>query len=191
MFSYQEQFSAATKVQLEAQIAMLTALGAKAFEGVEKIIDLNMNLAKATFEESTANIQQLLGAKDAQEFMALTTAQAQPTGEKILAYSRHLSGIASGVQAEFAKAAEEQIAENNRKVSALVEEVSKNAPAGSENVVSFLRSAIASSNAGYEQMSKTTKQAVETMETNINSATSQMVQNAGKAGNRMTSVAKK
>lgn len=186
MFSFQEQFSAATKTQFEAHIAMMTALTNKAFESVEKVIDLNMNVAKASLEESSANVQQLLSAKDPQEFYSLTAAQAQPNAEKAIAYGRHLAGIASSAQSELTKTAEVQIAETNRKIIALVEEVSKNAPAGSENAISFVKSAIGNANAGYEQLSKTTKQAVEAMEVNMNTAATQMTQAATKAGRTTT-----
>ncbi len=180
MFSFQEQFSAATKSNLEAQIALMTAFTSKAFESVEKVIDLNMNVAKASLEESATNVQQLLSAKDAQEFFSLSAAQTQPNAEKALAYGRHLAGIASSAQAEFTKAAEAQIAETNRKVVTLVEELSKNAPAGTENAVAFVKSALGSANAGYEQLSKTTKQAVEAFETNVNAAATQLTQAATK-----------
>jgi phasin family protein len=182
--TFPEQFSAATKANFEAQIALLTALTNKTFESVEKIIDLNMNVAKASLEESTATAKQILSAKDPQEFFSLTAAQAQPSAEKAIAYGRHLANIASSAQAEFTKAAEEQIAETNRKVVALVEEVTKNAPAGSESAVAFVKSAIGNASAGFEQFSKTTKQAAETIEANMNTATSQFVQAAEKTASR-------
>ncbi|HEV7618359.1 MAG TPA: TIGR01841 family phasin [Burkholderiaceae bacterium] len=191
MFSFPEQISAATKTNFEAQLALITALTNKTFESVEKMIDLNMNVAKASLEESAANVQQLLSAKDPQEFFALSAAQAQPTAEKAFAYSRHLASIASSTQAEFAKAAEVQIAETTRKVTALVDEVSKNAPAGSENAIAFVKSAIGNANAGYEQVAKTTKQAVEALEANMNTATNQLFQAAAKANGRASASAKK
>ena len=161
MFSIPEQFSSATKTNLEAQFALFSSLTSKAFEGIEKIVELNLTAAKATLEESTSAAKQLLSAKDPQEFFSLSAAQAQPSAEKAIAYGRHLAAITSGTQAEFSKAAESQIAETNRKVLSLVEEVTKNAPAGSENAVAILKSAIGNANAGYEQFSKTSKQAVE------------------------------
>ena len=142
MFSIPEQFSSATKTNLEAQFALFSSLTSKAFEGIEKIVELNLTAAKATLEESTAAAKQLLSAKDPQEFFSLSAAQAQPSAEKAIAYGRHLAAITSGTQAEFSKAAEAQIAETNRKVISLVEEVTKNAPAGSENAVAILKSAI-------------------------------------------------
>jgi len=98
---------------------------------------------------------------------------------------------AARAQAEFAKAAEVQIAETTRKVTALVDEVSKNAPAGSENAIAFVKSAIGNANAGYEQVAKTTKQAVEALEANMNTATNQLFQAAAKANGRASASAKK
>ena len=184
MFSIPEQFSSATKANFEAQFAMFSSLTSKAFEGIEKIVELNLTAAKATLEESAATTKQLLSAKDPQEFFSLTAAQAQPSAEKAIAYGRHLAAIASGTQAEFSKAAETQIAETNRKVISLVEEVSKNAPAGSENAVALLKSAIGNANAGYEQFSKTSKQAVEAIETNLTSAVNQFSQAASKVASK-------
>jgi phasin family protein len=184
MFSFPEQFSGVAKANFEAQLAALSALTSKAFESFEKVVDLNINAAKATLEDSAIASRQLLSAKDPQEFFALSAAQAQPSAAKALAYGRHLAGIASSAQAELTRAAEEQIAEAGRKVSALVDDVSKNAPAGSENVVAFVKSAIGNANAGYEQFSKTTKQAAEAIEANVNTAVSQFTQAAEKATSR-------
>lgn len=185
MFAIPEQFSVATKANFDAQLALMSALANKAFEGVEKVVDLNLNVVKASLEESTATTKQLLEAKDPQEFFSLTAAKAQPNAEKAIAYSRHLASIATSTQAEFTKAAEAQIAETSRKVIALVDDVSKNAPAGSENAIALLKSAIGNANAGYEQLTKTTKQAVETLEGNLNTAVSQFSQAAEKTGARV------
>jgi len=184
MFSIPEQFSAATKANFDAQLALITALTGKTFESVEKFVDLNMTVAKTSIDESTAAAKQLLAAKDPQEFFSLTASHAQPTAEKALAYGRHLATIASSTQAEFTKAAETQIAETNRKVLALIEEVSKNAPAGSENVVALFKTAIGNASASYDHLTKTTKQAVEAMEANLNTAVAQISQATVKAAPR-------
>lgn len=187
MFTIPEQFSAATKANFESQVAIFTTLTNKVFESVEKIVDLNMNVAKTSLEESAVTAKQLLSAKDPQEFFTLSTSQAQPNTEKALAYSRHLASIATNAQTEFTKAAEAQIAETNRKIIALVDEVSKNAPAGSENAVAFLKSAIGNASAGYEQMTKTTKQAVDALEANLDTAVTQFSQAAAKSATKAAS----
>ena len=181
MFSFQDQFSSATKANFEAQIALITTLTGKAFESVEKLVELNLSAAKTSMEETAVNARQLLTVKDPQSFIALSAEQAKPIAEKALAYGRHVASIASSAQAEFTRAAEEQIAETSRKMTALVDDVSKNAPAGSENVISMMKSVISNANAGYEQLTKTTKQAVQTLEANVTSATSQFSQAAEKA----------
>ncbi|GAB2852942.1 phasin family protein [Pseudoduganella ginsengisoli] len=180
MFAIPEQFSNATKANFESQFAIFSSLTNKAFEGVEKLVDLNLSAAKASLEESSIAAKQLLAAKDPQEFFSLTAAQAQPTAEKAIAYGRHLAAIASGTQAEFSKAAETQIAETNRKVISLVDEVSKNAPAGTENAIALLKSTLNNASAGYEQFTKTTKQAAEAIETNLNAAVNQFAAAAAK-----------
>jgi phasin family protein len=187
MFAIPEQFSNATKANFESQFAAFSSLTAKAFESMEKLVELNITAAKASLDESSAAARQLMSAKDPQEFFSLSAAQAQPTAEKAMSYGRQLASIAAGTQAEFTKAAESQIAETNRKVISLVDEVSKNAPAGSENVVAALKATIGNASAGYEQLSKTTKQAVETMETNMNAAVTQFTQAAEKAAPKAAS----
>ncbi len=184
MFSIPEQFSTATKSHFNSQLELINSLTAKAFENVEKVIQLNVTAAKASFEESSATMQQLISAKDPQAFFAITAAQAQPSSEKTLAYGRHLASIATGAHAEFTKTTEAQIADASSKVSALVAEVSKNAPAGSENAVAMFKSAIDNANAGYAQLSKSSKQAAETLEANLATATSQFVQAAEKTVSR-------
>jgi len=174
--AFPEQISTAAKTNIESQLAVFTALSTKAFESAEKIADLNANAFKASLEDTSIAAKQLLSAKDPQEFFSLTAAQAQPTAAKFIAYARHLAGITSSTQAELARAAEEQFTESSRKLSALFDDVSKNAPAGSENVIALVKSAIGNANAGYEQLSRTTKQAVEAMEANMNSAVTQFTQ---------------
>lgn len=185
MFSTPEQFSAASKAHYKAQLAVINALTSKTFESVEKLIDLNLSVAKSSLEESNAAVKQILNAKDAQEWLSLSTAHLQPSAEKAFAYGRQLVDIASGVQAEITKTAETQVAENSRKLIELVEDMTKNAPPGSENAVTFLKSLVGNVNLGYEQLSKTGKQAVETLEANLNAAVSQFVQPAvAKAASR-------
>jgi len=189
MFAIPEQFSNATKASLESQFALLSSLTQKTFEGVEKLVDLNINTARTTLEDSSAVARQLLGAKDPQEFFSVSASQAQPAAEKALSYSRQLASIAAGTGAEFSKAAESQIVEANRKVISLVDEVSKNAPAGSESFVAAVKTAISNANAGYEQISKTTKQAVEAVEANLNAAVAQFSATARKATNAANAAA--
>ncbi|WP_395825689.1 TIGR01841 family phasin [Collimonas sp.] len=178
MFSFHEQFAAATKAHFEAQLALLNTLTTKTFEGVEKVIEPNLSAAKASMEESSGTAKQLLSAKDPQEFLNISAAHAKPGADKAAAYGRHLADIATGTQAELTRAAEAQVAETTRRINALIEEVSKNASAGSENAIAILKTVISNANAGYEQLTKNTKQAVEALEANLSNASAQLTKAA-------------
>ena len=173
MFSNSELFSSVTKVLFESQLTALNALTITAFESVEKGIAMNLAAAKAAPAESAVAAKQLSSAKDPQEFLALAVAQAKSNAEKMMSYSRHLTDIVSSNQVQFTKTAEAQFAESSRKVNALVDAVTKNAPAGSENAVAILKSAIDNANAGYEHLTKLTKQAVETVDAHFAKAAKQ------------------
>lgn len=180
MFAIPEPFSAAAKTQFEAQLAILQSLVGTAFDSAKKIADLNLNAAKTSLQESGVIVEELLAAKDPQSFYALGASQAQPSAEKFIAYSRHLTSIASSTQAEFAKVAETQIAKTNDKVLSLIDELGKNAPAGSEKAIAVLKSAIGNAQAGYDQFTKVAKEAAQTLEGNLNAAAGQFVNAAGK-----------
>jgi phasin family protein len=165
-----EQFSAAARNQLESQLSLTTALTDKMIDSMEKMMGLNLQAAKATMEASVANAHKLLSAKDPQEFFSLSAAQAQPQAEMVMTYGRHLASIATSTQAELSKTAESQLSDNSRKLASMFDEVSKHAPAGSENAVAMMKTAFDNASAGYEQITKSTKMAVEAMETNMSAA---------------------
>ncbi|CAN0622053.1 Phasin family protein [Burkholderia multivorans] len=177
-----EQIAAAQKANLESLFGLTT----KAFEGVEKLIELNLQVVKSTLSEGQENAQRLLSVKDAQEFIALQASLSQPVAEKVLSYGRHLYEIATATQAEFAKVAEAQYEEQNKKVQALVDNVAKNAPAGSETAVAALKSALNAANTTYETVQKAAKQAVEIAETNFNAAAAVATKAASAAAARRT-----
>lgn len=171
-----EQIVAAQKANIET----VFGLTQKAFEGVEKLVELNLQAAKAALAESANNAQALLSVKDAQELLTLQAGMFQPLAEKTVAYSRHLYEIASGTSAEFGKAAEAQAAEAQKKFMAVVDNAAKNAPAGSEAAVAVVKSAIAAANSAIESVQKAVRQASEMAEANFNAVANQAV-NATKA----------
>lgn len=172
-----EQVLASQKATLDT----LFGLTGKAFEGVEKLVELNVTASKAALAEVAGSSQALLSVKDPQEMLALQAALFQPMAEKTAAYSRHVYDIATGTSAEFSRTFEEQAAEAQRKFLAVVDSASKNAPAGSETAVAVLKSAIAAGTNAMESVQKAVKQASEVAEANFNAVANQAV-TAAKAG---------
>ena len=166
-----EQFVAAQKASLET----LFGLTHKAFEGVEKLVELNLQVAKTTLAEAAETAQASMSVKDAQEFLALQASLLQPAAEKAAAYSRHLYDIFAGTNAEVTKVAEATLADGQRKVLALVDSAVKNAPAGTESAVALVKSAVAAANNAYESAHKAAKQATEVAEANFTAMTNTAV----------------
>ncbi|WP_293662080.1 phasin family protein [Rhodoferax sp. OV413] len=152
----------------KANIETLFGLTNKAFEGVEKIVELNMTASKAALSEAASHTQTMLSVKDAQELLALQSHLLQPLAEKTAAYSRHLYDIATSTSAEFTKSAEAQAADAQKKFAGLVDSAAKNAPAGSESVVAIMKSSVAAANNALESVQKAVKQATEVAEANFN-----------------------
>ncbi|CAH2801275.1 MAG: Granule-associated protein [uncultured Paraburkholderia sp.] len=181
-----EQFAVAQKVKFDTLFGLTT----KAFEGVEKLFELNLQVVKSTLAESQENAQRALSVKDAQELL-VQASLAQPVAEKALSYGHHVYEIVSAAQGEFTRVAEAQFEEQNRKVQSLVENVAKNAPAGSETAVAVMKSAIITANTTYETVHKATKQAVEIAESNFNAAATAASKAASQAAAQASRTAKK
>lgn len=109
MSTLPEQFSAARKSQVEAQINFLQNYASAAVQNAEKLFALNLSTTRASMEKSSAAVRQLLDAQDPRDLLALTT-QTQSSFESFLAYGRELFSIASDSQAALLKQAAPVIA---------------------------------------------------------------------------------
>jgi len=174
MFPIRDEIAIATRSTMESQLAFLTSLTNKTLENVEKMMHLNINVVRTAVGESAAMAKQCIAAKDTQEFLSLAAAQAQPAVERVLSYSGNLASIAVDTQVEISKAADIRVSDATRRLMEFVEDAAKRAPTGSVGTIAIMRSAIDNANAGYAQFSKTTKQAVEALEANFNTAVKQM-----------------
>jgi phasin family protein len=178
-----EQLLAAQKANVETLFGLTT----KAFEGVEKLVELNLQVARATLGEAAETTKAALSVKDAQELLALQAGLLQPAAEKAAAYSRHLYDIMAGTNAAVTQVTEAKIADAQKSVLAVVDNAVKNAPAGTENAVALVKSAVAAANNAYESVHKAAKQATEVAEANFTAMTNTAVkatQAATKSGKR-------
>ena len=170
-----EQMMASHKATVETLFGLTT----KAFEGMEKLVELNLTASKAALTDASSHSQAVLSVKDAQELLALQASLLQPLAEKTAAYSRHLYEIAQGTSSEFSKAVEGQSAEAQQKMAGLIESATKNAPAGSESAVAVMKSAVSAANNAFESVQKAVKQASDAAEANFKAVAAQAVTVAG------------
>jgi phasin family protein len=172
-----EQLAAAQKANLET----LAGLTNQAIKSVEKLVELNMQIAKNSLNESMANAKKALEVRDIQQLIAQQAEMVQPMAEKMMAYGRDLYEIAQDNSANFAKTAEAEIAAGQKKLQSMVEEWTKNAPAGSDAAVQVMKQAIAAANNSYETSQKAIKHAMEVAKSNMENAADTVTKAATKA----------
>jgi len=154
----------------KAAVSSLIATQGALFSGFEKLVDLNMKVVKASLDEAALRAQQVAELKDAQEVAAFTSSLLQPGADKALAYGKHVYDILAGVQSELAALAEAQVADGRQQLNDAIEELSKNAPTGTEGAVALMKSSLATVNSAYDSLAKAAKQAAEVAESNLNAA---------------------
>ena len=170
-----EQVIAANKANLETLVGLTT----KAFSGVEQLIELNLAAAKSTLADSHKQTSATLSVKDAQELLALQASLFQPLAEKAVAYNRHLVEIATGTGSHFQEHVESKMAEAQKAFHTMMDNATKNAPAGSESAVAAFKTAVAAGNNALESVQKAVKQATDVAESNYKNMAATAV-NAGK-----------
>ncbi|SRR5258706_14460679 len=168
----------------KAQLGNLFGVTAKAYEGLEKLVELNLQTGKTALSEVAQASSAALSVKDPQDFVALQTSSVQPSVEKLAAYGRQVYDIVSATNAEVAQIAEAAAADAQKAFTSSFELAVKNAPAGTENAVAFVKSAVAAANSAYESVQKAVKQAAETTEANMQAATATATKAAGTRGKR-------
>ncbi len=155
----------------KTNLETLFGLTQKAFDGVEKLVELNVSASRAALTDAASHSQQLLGIKDAQQLLALQAQWFQPLAEKTAAYSRSLYDIANGTGAEFSQAVEARTAEVQKNISDLIDSTTKNAPAGTEAAVAVMKNAVSAANNAVESVQKAVKQASDMTQANLQAAT--------------------
>ncbi len=161
-----EQTIAAQKASLGTTFELLN----KTFAGIENLTSLNLQAFKSTLAENQEIVIRALSAKDPQDLFALQTGQAQPTVEKAQSYWRHVYEIMSGTQTEFTETLVAQFKLFQHDLQAFVANLAKNAPAGTDSLLSAWRSAIETANETFETTQKAAKEAVGIAEGNVGAA---------------------
>ena len=172
-----EQFAAANKAAVDSLLSVANT----ALASAERIANLNLETARAAFEDSAANTKALLGAKDVQEALAIQASLAQPNIDKAVAYGRSVAEISTQTQEELAKLVEAQFGDFQKSVAGMLEKAAKSAPAGSDVAVAAVQSAIAAATSAFDNMRKSAQQVTALAQNNIAAATSATAKAAKKA----------
>lgn len=77
-----DQLSKATKTQVQAQLNTMSDLAEKALHSVSELAELNLATAKASLEEASAIVHEVLAAKDLQSASWLCSRRPSPPQRK-------------------------------------------------------------------------------------------------------------
>lgn len=180
MFTNPEQFANATKTLFEFQLETFNTLTSKTVQGVEQVIALNLATAKSQLQDGLAASKEISQASDAKAALQAAAEQLQPSATSAATYHQQLGDIIAEIREEFTRAADAHVVEAKNNLSALIHDVTKNVRPGSENAVQIVKTAIDNAFAGYEQVTKATRQAVEAVEAEVAKANALVTQNAKK-----------
>jgi phasin family protein len=107
MTTLPEQFSAASKSGIEAQLDFFKSFGAQACDGAARLIALNLDTSRATVDSSSAALRQLASLQDPRDLFELAKTPHQDF-ERMMAYGREWLTIVADVQAGLLKPLEQK-----------------------------------------------------------------------------------
>ncbi|WP_349605986.1 phasin family protein [Cupriavidus sp. DF5525] len=148
-----------------ANLDALVGLANNAFEGFEKLLDLNMQTVKTALVETQEGAQKALSVKDTQELIAVETDLLRPMSDKALSYQRHLYKIAADTQAALDKVAEAQYEANKHEMTNLVKSAAEPWDSGTADAV--LQAAIRATDLLFEGMRNAAKQMTQAAESSL------------------------
>ena len=161
-----EQLAAAQKANIE----VMTALMRTAFSGVERLTAINLAASRDFFNNTVANAQQLMSAKDASELTKLGSEQAQPGVEKFVDYSRSIYDLITQMQKDITSVLESQYSSFTKNATSAVEKAKSAAPVGGDVFAATMQSMLNASNQAFDQMTSMAKQLSDIAEANLQAA---------------------
>jgi len=161
-----------------ANVETVFGFGSTALAGMEQFIELNVQATRAAMNDAAGSMQALMAVKDPQEFVAVQASLLQPVAERAAAYGRSVYEIAAATGSEVSRVTEATVADAQTKFMVVVDNAVKNAPAGTENSVSLVKSAVAAVNNAYESATSAAKQAAVVAESNMKALSATAVRNS-------------
>jgi phasin family protein len=158
-----EQFVAMQKSNLDAAFTLVNSVA----EGLERLVNLNLQLSKSMLASTQAALLQGLAAQPGAEPGVPPTALAAKLPEQAQTYGRQLADLASATVAEFVRVGEGQSEAYQRRVQAMIDDVAKNAPSGSEAAIAAWKSAVNTSNTLFDTLRKSYEQAARATESSL------------------------
>lgn len=160
-----EQLNAAQKANAE----VMTQLMRTAFEGMQKLAELNMAATRDFFNTTVANANTLLSVKDVNDAAKVNEALVKPNLDKLMGYSRSVYELIAEMQKEVTSVMELQYSQFAKDASSAIDKT-KSAPIAGDVFAAAMKSMLEATNNAYSTMTSMTKQLSDIAEANIHAA---------------------
>jgi len=171
MYQSPEQFMQFGKSSLEAALSLANIT----LQSTERLVDLQMKTVKDALDESIKSAKALSDVKNVQDLISLQSTTAQPSLEKVVAYSKSVYEVAADTQTQINKVMEDRMAKVSGEIVAAIDKAVKTAPAGSEAAVAAFKSAVTAANTAYDTLSKVSREAADMAMNNASAQAAKVV----------------
>lgn len=154
-----EQFSELQRKNMEAAMRMAQL----SIENSQRIMSLQAELAKDMFQSGVESAKAQTATTDPQAIIQLRTQYAQETTRRMVAAAQHIAEIGNSARIEFARLVTEQLASGSQDMTESMQALVKTLPGQSPNIMDSFQQAIAAANAAFEQISRASTQAMNTI----------------------------
>jgi phasin family protein len=150
-----EQINELQKKSLEAavQLAQLS------IENTQRVIEIQVAVAKSLFEDSVTNAKALTSVKDPQEAVQLRTRFAQTTAEKVFAGAREIAEVATQAQAQVGKLVGEQLTAGSTEVLGVFQNLFKGLPIADQGTLDAIQTTLNTTRTAVEQLTRASSEA--------------------------------
>jgi len=150
-----EQINEVQKKSLEAaaQLAQLS------IENTQRVIEVQVAVAKSLFEDSVNNAKALSGIRDPQEAIQLRSRFAQNSAEKVFAGAREITEIATKAQAQISKLVGEQLSNSSTEILETIQQMFKSLPIADQGTLNAIQSTLDTTRSAVEQFTRVSSEA--------------------------------
>ncbi|WP_242404464.1 phasin family protein [Janthinobacterium agaricidamnosum] len=117
---------------MEVQLSFITDLSRKMYDTMQRVSALNLRLAQDLVDTANHTSQQMMTAKDLNEFASAATTQLHPASEKLRQYQQQMAKLMADSNVEISKTAETHISQASRSAAAVADEIVRSASAETE-----------------------------------------------------------
>ncbi|MCL2591044.1 MAG: phasin family protein [Betaproteobacteria bacterium] len=151
----EQQFNEIQKKSLEAavQLAQLS------IENTQRVIEVQVAVAKSLFEDSVNNAKALSGIRNPQEAVQLRTRFAQNSAEKVFAGAREITEIATKAQAQISKLVGEQITSNSTEILGTIQQMFQGLPIADEGTISAIQNTLNTTRTAVDRLTRASSEA--------------------------------